>query len=89
MIAPTSGLGRVLLVLTGVLLLALGYVFLVSGLVVPMPWLIVLLPVWLALVWAAVALRRRPGLAILVPLGGAAFWLLYVGGLGALLDWTA
>lgn len=77
------------LALTAVLLLVEGYVYLVSGLVVPATFLIPLWVAWFVLAGMAVALRRRPLLALIVPFAGAGFWLLYVGGLGALLDWTA
>lgn len=82
-----SGLGIAALLVTAVLMLGLAYWYLASGLLVPHPWLAILWVAWAGFALAAWALRRRPFLALLVPVAGALFWVIYVQGLGTLLDW--
>ena len=53
----------------------------------PHPYLINLWVAWFGFALLAWALRRRPFLALLVPVSGALFWIVYVQGLGTLLDW--
>jgi hypothetical protein len=75
------------MVVTAILMLGLAYWYLASGLLVPHPWLAILWAVWVGLALAAWGLRRRPLMTLLVPLFGALFWLVYVQGLGTLLNW--
>jgi hypothetical protein len=68
-------------------MLGLTYWYLASRLLVPHPYLAILWVAWFGFALLAWALRRRPFLALLVPVAGALFWIAYVQGLGTLLDW--
>jgi hypothetical protein len=74
---PESGseLRVAVLILTALLMLGLAYWYLASGLLVPHPYLAILWVAWLGFALLAWAFRRRPFLALLVPVSGASFWI--------------
>jgi hypothetical protein len=65
----------------------IGWFYLTAGLVGPGPYLFALWAVWLALAVLAVARRRDHLYVLATPFMAAAFWMLFVFGLGTLLDW--
>jgi hypothetical protein len=65
---------------------AVGWLYMSAGLVVPPPFLFVLWAAWGAFLVTAI-LRRRPLYVLATPFLAVGFWIVFVLGLGTLLDW--
>ena len=73
-----------------ILYLGVGFFYLTSGLLVPGVALVLLWLVWLAGLWLAIRwFRTRPQRVLLVAVGAAIFWFIYVQGGSAIFGWTA
>ena len=83
-------LRRLLLVLAVLLHLGIGVLYLAAGLVAPLWAVLVLQLSWLLLLVALVAMwRRRPSLALLMPLAAAGLFFAALTAGEQLLGWTA
>ncbi|MGH2686659.1 MAG: hypothetical protein ACRDJP_14435 [Actinomycetota bacterium] len=82
--------GQTVLVVLGFVLHALvGWWYLVTGLLVPGPYLYILWAAWVVFLSIQIVNRRRPVVVFSTPFVAAAIWLVFVQGLGSLLDWKA
>lgn len=85
---PTSD--RLILVLAVLAHLGAGIFYAAAGLVAPLWTVLLLWALWLGLLWLLVRLwRRRPLMALLVPLGALAFFFAAITAGEQLLGWTA
>ena len=78
-----------LLVVALALHLVAGVFVLASGLVAPLPAVILLVAIWTVLAVVGFRNRRRPLVALMMPVAAAAAWFVVVQGGSMLFGWTA
>jgi hypothetical protein len=69
--------------------LIVGFFVLASGLVAPLPAVLLLVAIWVVLAVVGFRNRRRPLVALMMPVAAAAAWFVVVQGGSMLFGWTA